>query len=180
MGRPSKLTDRQWEDIGKRLLKGEKPADLAREFKVGRATISERFSERVGKVRTVAKQLVETRDALDSLSVSEQLSAISLADDLRAISSHLAGAAKFGAATSHRLAGIAHGKVQEIDDAAPLDENSMESLKGVAVLTKMANDASFIAVNLLAANKETVKKLNDGEEMNKEQLLREIAQALPN
>jgi hypothetical protein len=33
MGRPSKLTDKQWDKSAQRLLKGEKAADLAREFK---------------------------------------------------------------------------------------------------------------------------------------------------
>jgi hypothetical protein len=157
MGRKSKLTERQWEAIGKRLLEGEKASALAREFKVSPATISERFSKSIGNVKTVAHQIVATEEALRALPVSEQVSAISLASELRAISMHLAGAAKFGAATAHRLSGIAHGKVQEIDDAAPLDGENIESLKGVAVLTEMANKASVIGLNLLSANKEMVK-----------------------
>jgi hypothetical protein len=96
-----------------------------------------------------------------------------------AISGHLASAAEYGAATAHRLSGIAHNKVNEIDDAAPLNEKSLESLKGIAVLTKMANEASTIAVNLLAANKDTIKKINSGEDGSKEDLLREIADHLP-
>jgi hypothetical protein len=52
-------------------------------------------------------------------------------------------------------------KVAEIDDAKPLDQQSIDSLKGIAVLTRMANESSEIAVNLLNANKETVKKLNE-------------------
>lgn len=92
---------------------------------------------------------------------------------------HLAGAAKFGSATAHRLSGIAHGKVAEIDDAAPLDEKSLESLKGVAVLTKMANDASQIGVNLLAANKEMIRDLNAGKQSTAD-LLRELESKLPN
>lgn len=160
MGRRSKLTDRQWEEIQKRLLAGEKASDLAKEFRVSPATISGRFSKSIGNVKSVANQILATETALRSLPISEQISAISLADDLRAISKHLAGAGKFGAATAHRLTGIAHAKVQEIDDAAPLNEESIEALKGVAVLTKMANDASTIGLNLLAANKEAVKEMN--------------------
>lgn len=76
---------------------------------------------------------------------------LTLVDELRAISTHLAGAAKFGAATAHRLTGIAHDLVQQIDDANPLA--SMEQLKAVAALGKTANEASHIALNLLAANK---------------------------
>lgn len=154
MGRKSALTPKQWEQIGKRLVAGESTSSLAREFGVGKSTISERFSERTNLVRAAALLVAKAGDALDPLTVPERFSAHSLADDLRAISTHLAGAGKFGAATAHRLSGIAHAKVQEIDDAAPLDDASMEALKGVAVLTKLANDSSQIGLNLLAANKD--------------------------
>jgi hypothetical protein len=161
MGRPSKLTDQQWETIGKRLLAGESAASLAKEFGVDRAAVTRRFSQRNATIKNVANQIVETDRALSFLNASEQIAACSLADELKAISGHLAGAARFGAATAHRLAGIAHSNVSKIDDAMPLnDEASVSSLKGIAVLTKMANESSEIALNLLNANKETVKELN--------------------
>jgi AraC-like DNA-binding protein len=180
MGRPSKLTEKQWASIGERLLKGEKAADLAREFGVSKTRISARFSERTGTVKTVANQLVAAESALRALPLSEQVSVLTLADELRAISMHLAGAAKFGSATAHRLSGIAHAKVQEIDDAAPLTAESLESLKGVAVLSKMANEAAVIPTALLTANKDYVKELNTGASQSKDELLREIAANLPN
>jgi AcrR family transcriptional regulator len=161
MGRPSKLTDQQWETIGKRLLAGESAADLSREYGVSKASISTRFSKRHETIKSVANQIVETERSLSFLNVSEQMAARSLADDLKAISEHLAGAARYGAATAHRLSGIAHSNVSKIEDAMPLnDEASVSSLKGIAVLTKMANESSEIALNLLNANKETVKELN--------------------
>lgn len=161
MARPSKLTDAQWESIGKRLLAGESSAALAREFGVSKAAISGRFSERTKRIKNVANQIVDTERALSFLNVSEQLAARSLADDLKAISDHLAGAARFGAATAHRLLGIAHGKVAEIDDSTPLTtEESVASLKSIAVLTKMGNESSEIAINLLRANKDAVDLIN--------------------
>ena len=160
MGRPSKLTDKQWAEIQKRLLAGEKAADLAREFKVSKTRISERFSERNGTVKAVANQLVAAEVALRQLPVTEQIAALTLADELKAISKHLAGAAKYGAATAHRLSGIAHAKVQEIDDAAPMDDTSREALRDVAVLTKLANESATIPMNLLAANKDLAKEIN--------------------
>lgn len=162
MGRPSKLTEKQWGAIGTRLLAGEKAADLAREFKVSRGVISQRFSKRVENVKAIANQLVSAEQALRGLPVSEQLQALTLADELRAISMHLAGAAKFGSATAHRLAGIAHGKVSKIDDAAPLDDASLTGLRGIAVLTRLANEASQIGCNLLAANKDNMKATRPG------------------
>lgn len=156
MGRPSKLTDKQWDEIKRRLANGEKAADLSREFGVSKAAVSSRVSKRIETVKSVANQIVIADAALRALPVSEQLLTLSLVDELKAISMHLAGAGKFGAATAHRLSGIAHAKAQEIDDAAPLTGESMESLKGISVLTKMANDASQIGVSLLAANKDVV------------------------
>lgn len=160
MGRPSKLTDRQWEIIGKRLLEGEKAAALAREFKVARATISERFSGSVKNVKTVANQILEAESALKSLTLSEQVSAISLVDSLRSISIHMAGGANYSAASFHRLAGMAHSKVQEIDDAKPLDDKSKESLKDALALQRFANEAASTPLNLLAANKDAVKQVH--------------------
>jgi hypothetical protein len=177
MGRPSKLNDRQWSEIQQRLLKGEKAADLAREYGVSKTRISERFSERIGTVKAVANQLVAAESALRQLPVTEQLQALNLADELRAISAHLAGAAKYSAATSHRLSGIAHAKVQEIDDAAPLNEESREALKDVAVLTKIANEAATIPLNLLNANKETVKELNQAAKPIPQKVMVEVVDA---
>ena len=179
MGRKSSLTDKQWEDIGKRLLAGESTSALAREFKVGKSTISERFSERTNRVKATAGLLVKADAAMKALSIPEQISAQSLAEELRAISMHLAGAAKFGSATAHRLSGIAHAKVQEIDDAAPLNEDSLSALKGVAVLTRMANDSSQIGLNLLSANKDMIKEAAMGGNQKPGELMKELVQFLP-
>jgi len=159
MGRPSKLNDKQWAEVEKRRLAGESDRAIAKDFKISEAAIRGRFSALHRNVKSVAQQLVSAECALRELPLSAQVTALNLADELRAISMHLASAGKYGAATAHRLAGIAHGKVAEIDDSAPLNEDSMESLKGISVLTKMANDASVIPMNLLAANKDAVKTL---------------------
>lgn len=160
MGRPSKLTDQQWEQIGKRLLGGEKPSALAKEFGVSKAVVSSRFSKRTETIKDVANQIVATESALSFLNVSEQIAARSLADDLKAISTHLAGAARFGAMTAHRLSGIAQAKSLEIDDAAPLDEKSRQAVADVMMMTRVANEASDIGLGLLKANKDHVDDLN--------------------
>lgn len=157
MGRRSKFSDQQWQVIEKRLIDGETARALAREFKISEATIRLRFSAAHKSAKAVANQLVSAEQALRALPVSTQITALNFADDLRAISINMAGAGKFGAATAHRLMGIAHGQVAKIDDAAPLDEDSMEALRGIAALTKMANDSSVIPSGLLAANKETMR-----------------------
>lgn len=161
MGRKSKLTEKQWQNIKDRLVKGESAAALAREYGVAPSTIRERFSDAVTKIKTVANQIVEVENNLKSLPISAQISALNLADDLRAISMHLAGAAKLGAATAHRLFGIAHEKVQFVDDATPLESESIESLKGIAILTRMGNDSAKLGIDLLSANKDTIKRLSE-------------------
>lgn len=159
MARPSKLSDAQWAEITKRLVAGEKAADLAREYGVSKSAVSTRVSKRAETINSVANQIVTAERALGELPVSEQLIAVSLASKLRSISDNLASAAMLGAATAHRLNALANSEVGKIDDASPLA--SGESLKGVMVLTRLANDSASIALNLIAANKDTVKKMNE-------------------
>ena len=165
MARKSKLSEKQWTEIGERLLRGESMASLAREFGVSKSTVSERFAERNSRVKAAASLALQADSAFKVLGFSERVSAQNLIEELRAVSMHLAGAAKYGSATAHRLSGIAHAKVQEIDDAKPLDAESLESLKGIAVLTRMANESSQIGLNLLNANKDQIKRAQDAAEM---------------
>eukprot|EP01034_Spumella_vulgaris_P031468 gene31468-38863_t len=110
MGRKSSLTEKQWSEIERRLIAGEKGRALAKEFGISEAAVPE--------------------TAFSALPISAQISARTLADELKEISLQLAGAARYSAATAHRLAGIAHAKVAEIDDAAPLDDASRVALDG--------------------------------------------------
>lgn len=164
MGRPSKLSDEQRNAIKRRLLEGEKPADLAREFRVSKALISG-VSKRVNAVFSVANQIVSAEGALAQLPIAEQLITVNLAAKLRSISSSLASAAELGAKTAHRLQALANGEVNKVDDADPLAEESLNALKGVSVLTKLANDSSAIALNLLSANRDAVKQMAEPDQL---------------
>jgi len=161
MGRKSSLTEKQWSEIGKRLLQNESARSLAREFGTSEASVRRKFPSQRKDVKTVANQIVAAEAAFRQLPISSQIDALNLVDELKAISTHLASAGKYGAATAHRLMGIAHNKVAEIDDAQPLDEESIKSLKGIAVLTRMANESSEIGINLLRANKEVEANTNE-------------------
>ena len=160
MGRPSKLTPDQWREIEHRAAAGEGIRSLAREFRVSPTTIGSRVSGQTGHVQKVAEQLANAQTALAALPTSQQYLAVSLAEKLRKISDNLASAAHYGAATAHRLTALANSEVSKVDDAAPLSGESMDAMRGVSALTKLANDSAAIALNLLAANKETVKALN--------------------
>lgn len=121
MGRPSKLTEAQWHALLQRVLAGEKPADLAREYGVSRAAISVRVTKRAENPKYVASQVVSAEKKVVALTVSEQVIVRGVAADLRAISKHLAGAARLAASTAHRLAGIANGLVERVDAARSLE-----------------------------------------------------------
>ncbi len=169
MARPSKLSDRQWADVEKRLLAGEIPAALAKEYGVDRAAITRRFSQQLRNVKEVANQILQTSSALKALPVAQQVQAINLADELKAISGHLASSAKHGAMASSKLNSMMHAEVQRFQDGAqesilkgesPLTTESIENLKGIGALSRLANSASEIGLNLLKANKEAIDDLN--------------------
>jgi hypothetical protein len=159
MGRKSVLSESQWQEIERRMVEGESRRALAREFKVSEAAIRKRKGAQCEEIKSVANQIVATERAIANLPISAQITAANLAAKLRAISDNLASAAQYGAQTAHRLNALANSEVAKIDDADPL--KSGESLKGVMVLTRLANDSANIALNLMAANKETVKRMNE-------------------
>ena len=158
MARPSKLTPDQWEEIAKRMLSGERAADLAREFGVSKAAISVRVKNRIETVKSVANQLVAANASLNSLSVSDRLLTLNVASELTAMQNHMLKAGVYGAANAHRLHGMASALIEQIDDADPLA--SMEQVKGAAVLTRLGNEAGDIATSFMTANKDRMKTLD--------------------
>jgi len=159
MGRPSKLTEAQLHECQRRHIEGESIRSLAKEFSVSESALRDRISAQSAQIKTVANQIVATERAVHALPISAQITAHNLASKLRAISDNLASAAHYGAQTAHRLNALANFEVQKVDDANPLA--SVESLRGVAALSKLANDSASIALNLMAANKETITKFNE-------------------
>lgn len=165
MGRPSKLTPAQWAEVERRLLAGEGASALGREFGISEAAIRKKFgshesvSAKSTKVRAVAEKIAEANVALEGLPARQRSAALDLAELLQSTSLSLGRAAELGAKNSHRLQHMANTALQQVDDALPLsEEKSVAALKTVAALTKMANDAAHIPVNLLAANKERMKE----------------------
>lgn len=166
MGRPSKLTPEQWAAMGQRLLTGETARALGREFGVSESAIRKRFgahqnvSAQSAQVRSAAEKLALAQTALQTLTPAQRPVAIGLAAKLQSISDSYASAAELGAKTAHRLHALANAEVNKVDDADPLSEGSLSAMKGVSLLTKLGNDALVPATNLLAANKETIQKIN--------------------
>lgn len=161
MGRKSKLTAAQWAEVDRRALEGESQRALAREFGLSSSALTQRYAKlgKLESVQKVAAKIVDAERSLAALPIAAQQTAHNLATKLRSISDNLASAAMYGAATAHRLSALANAEVAKVDDAQPLNPESLEAMKGVAALTKLANDSGSIALNLLAANKEAVTKI---------------------
>ncbi len=169
MARPSKLSPAQWADVIKRHAAGEGVRALAREFGVDESTVRAKVSPQTPQVRAVAHQVAAAQTALAALPVAQQYTALGLAEKLRNISSSLASAAELGADTAHRLHALANSEVAKVDDADPMA--SIDSLKNVGVLAKLANESSAIALNLLSANKDRVKQMEEDAEPPKRRTL---------
>jgi transposase-like protein len=150
MGRPSKLTPTQWEEIGRRLAGGESAAALAREFGVSQTNISIRFTkESKVKVQALATELA-------ALPRKDHSAVVTLADEMRAISNNLAVGSRYGSATAKRLHELAHAEVNRIPDEGELSKH-IETLKGVAAFTRTANEAAATGLALLNANRDQGK-----------------------
>jgi hypothetical protein len=147
-GRPSKLTDRQWGEIGRRLAQGESAASLSREFKVGTARISERFSGKTKRIKDLANKIVSLDQEVDSLPISERSSVITLSDSLKGIATGLASAGASGASAAAKLAKIANKMADSVDH-----NSTAEDFRPVAAALDTANRASSTGLGLIAANK---------------------------
>jgi type I site-specific restriction endonuclease len=140
-------------------MAGETLRAVAAQFGIALSPLAKRVKEQKEQdalAKTLANQLVTAERGIKEQPIKVQIKVHSIADDLRAISMHLAGAGKYGAATAHRLSAIAHGQVQKLDDVDPLSDGGIETIKSVAVLTRTANEAAEIPINLLKANKDVM------------------------
>ena len=159
MGRPSKLTDKQWSEIEERHRSGESLNALSKEFKVSFSSVQAKVSGKVKNQKKLAEQLAKVEIEVERLPISDRVSVRSLADDLKSISGHMISAAKFGSMTAHKLNAIANVQAERIDETASLEENA-GAVRSVVVMTEAANKAAVIGLNLLAANKDNMKASN--------------------
>jgi hypothetical protein len=170
MGRKSTLTPKQWAEIEQRLLcvRPNSPPEtirgLAREYEISESAIRLKFSAHHKQAKTVADQIVTAERNFRALPVAAQVTTLTLAAQLRAISDNLGNAAMNSAATAHRLSSMANAQLIKIDESKPLDEEGRKTLSDISALTKMANDAAVIPMDLLAANAKTMEKMNAPEE----------------
>ena len=160
MGRPSKLTEKQWAEIEKRVppLGNESMRAVAKELGVSEGVIRSRVKTRTKPETSLANQIAMAELAFESLPINTQVKVRTLADRLKGISENLAGAADLGAQTANKLALVANAQALKIDETKPLGEADVETLKAVVAMTNAANGAAQIGLNLLASNKDTFKE----------------------
>lgn len=163
MGRPSKLAPHQWDQIQRRLLAGEGASALGREYGVDEAIIRRRFghsrkSESPKEVQNAARLVADAGAALDALPPMQRQVALTLAEELREISRSLAAAARLGSQTAQMLAAKAHQQAATVQD--------VDGLREVAALTRTANEAAHVGLQLLRTNED---KLRDEEAERKRQ-----------
>jgi len=132
---------------------GEATRALAREFRVGEATLRRIFSAQAPIIQDVAQRLATAEADLLRLPVTAQQSARTLADQLRQASTSLAAAAVNGAQINERLTGLAVKRLREIDE-----QSEPEALKPIAALVATGNEAGRTALALVGANKTAVQQ----------------------
>ena len=147
-GRPSKLTSVQEREICERLANGESNRSVARAYKVGETTIRRIFSAQVPRVRDVATRLAAAESDLAALPKTAQLTARSLADQLRTVSNNLAIAATNGSRVTALLSQRASALVDELPDRP-----TPEDLRDIAALSATGNEAAKPAIELVKASR---------------------------
>ncbi len=168
MGRKSALTSEQWVIIERRVLvDGDTINSIAKELGINESTIRRKIKPNKAEQPKQSKSLMELANEKVSADkaakdIAEQIAELPIARQqivndlsrkLQSISTHLAGAAEFGAMTAHRLSMIANMQVAQIDESASLEENS-DALKSVLAITRAGNEAAQTGLNLLNANKD--------------------------
>lgn len=173
MGRKSALSVEQWAEIERRhVLLGESVCQLAKEFKVNessirrkindkeivRAGIREELHELAARKVKADGEVARVNSEIEALPVVRQMIVSDLASKLAAVSKHVASTAEYMSATSHRLAAIANGMMDKVDDADPM--KNVETLQQAAAIIRLSNDAAQTPMNLLKANQATIDAMN--------------------
>lgn len=155
MGRPSKLTDKQWDEVIRRHLAGESINKLSAEFEVSRAAMSERISGRANKIKTVAAQMVASERALRDLPVSDRVHVVTVRDRLSVLEDIYLQVADTAARNSMHMHNLAAEQKQFMDDADPLGHPASKlAVKAFMSLTVAGNLAMVVPSTLLKASQD--------------------------
>lgn len=149
-----KITRKMAEDAFQRCtVGGESVASVAREYGVHHHALQSaisKFSEQPIKVRQVAKKLAEANQELMGLQPVARSAAMELADNLKMASLNLSSAALSSSATAKRLAKQAEQLSEKVNNET---DEGVAALRDVVVLTKAANEAASLPLDMLKNSK---------------------------
>ncbi len=148
-GRPSKLSEREKSEILRRLALGAKPSDLRKEYRLSETTFRRNFSADSSKVREIGTALAHAELALAELPISAQVSARSLADQLKDLGQSLVTTATLNGRTAEIMAGRAAKAAGDLGD-----NPTLEDLRVPGAYIEISNKASSLGSSIIASQKE--------------------------
>lgn len=154
MAKYRKLTDRQWENIRKQYLAGEKIPDIAKKYGIHPATIRNRFSngperEDPRKLAAMAQQAAAIEKDFQELHPLDKGLVVAQKNDLMTVAKLLNGAAIEGAKMAYKLMLDANQEVQQIDPAKLKEEEARESMTAAMRAVTLANASSKPGLSML-------------------------------
>ena len=175
MGRPSKLSESQWSKLRDEQLKGATLEYLAKKYGTSKSAISGKFGNANKADKAFAETLADVEQRFAAMPPAQQRAVRNMADEIKAINFHLANAATSGAFVAAKLARTAANQVAQIDEVSPTPDD-LSRVNVAGGMMKVANESSVIARDLVRANNESNAA---PPEVNKAELLRDIADSLP-
>lgn len=147
MGRPNKFSDEKRAEILARKDAGESVRKLAKIYKIAPSTIIS-FSKHSEQVKLVANQIVATTEAIEALTVSEQIHAQSYARKLLAISSNLTDVGIAGTRTAKRISEAAAKRAHAATDDDLLNDDVLRTQMVAASVVNASSKAGMDIMTL--------------------------------
>lgn len=148
MARPSKLTDKQWEEVLRLHTQGATAAELGKRFKMDPTQISRRVSQAAKQIKSVAALVATGELALEKLPISQQGFARTMADAMKGINAHALQGAEDGMEASSKLLAMVNQRASKLSQ-----DCDTEALRPIVALAETANKAAALGLGLMQANK---------------------------
>jgi hypothetical protein len=128
---------------------GVSPTALRRKL---RPTPAER-AKGIPTLRALALEKAVIDGKIAELPETRQIIVNDMAARMKAISVHLSCAAETSAATAHKLTMLANAQANRIDPTKPINDKAREIVSSINAITKTANEAGAMGLNLIAAHR---------------------------
>lgn len=155
MGRPSKLSPKQWAELFRKEELGIPQKDLAREYKISTAAVSKAVVGFRKSVTPAVDAVIEAELRMASLTPGERLAAENIIDVRRTIMNGMAEAAVYGAKTAAHLQKIAHRRISTVQGLGPKGELTADEVRAAGEgrsLLQVANEAAMVPLRLIEAD----------------------------